>query len=171
MSGASGASGWGRAEVDAALAESNVVFEAGLDDLEGLPLGDACRRVAVFEARLEVAEFLVSAHGFEREPVPGQGAAALSWTIWLRHQRGLFAEAVREHAPVRECRSILAPPTPTPIHTPVPPTATPTPVPPTSTPLPPCPTGDAYASTYRDAHGDSNAAPYRDCDADGDARA
>ena len=79
-------------------------------------------------------------HRLEREPVPGQAAAALSWMIWLRHQRGLFAEAVREHAPVAECRKALATPTPTPISTPEPPTATPTLGPPTSTPLPPCPT-------------------------------
>ena len=123
------ASGWNRQQVDAALAESLAIFDAGLDDLDALPLGDACRRVATFETHLEIAEFLVGEHGLEREAVPGQGAAALSWTIWLRHQRGLFVEAVQNHAPVRECRSLLAPPTPTPTPTPEPPTATPTPVP------------------------------------------
>ena len=118
-------SGWSRQEVDVALAESNVVFDAGLDELEGMPLSEACRRSAEFEMHLEIAEHLVSEHRLEREAVPGQGAAALSWTIWLRHQRGLFAQAVQDHAPVAECRSILAPPTPVPAHTPAPPTATP----------------------------------------------
>ena len=116
------------------------MFDNGLDDLGSLSAVDACRRVAVFETRLETAEFLVGAHRLEREAVPGQGAAALSWTIWLRHQRGLFVEAVQNHAPVAQCRSLLAPPTPTPAATPVPPTATPAPAIPTSTPLPPCPT-------------------------------
>ncbi len=134
------ASGRSRAEVDAILAESLAVFDTGLDDLGSLSAVDACRRVAVFETRLETAEFLVGAHGLEREPVPGQGAAALSWTIWLRHQRGLFVEAVQNHAPVAQCRSILAPPTPTPNATPAPPAAPPTLGSPTSTPLPPCPT-------------------------------
>ena len=131
---------WSRQQVDAALAESLAVFDAGLDDLGGLPLAEACAKAAVFEAYLEMAEHLVGEHRLGRESVPGQGAAALSWTIWLRHQRGLFAEAVREHAPVAECRKALATPTPPPMYTPEPPTATPTPVPPTSTPLPPCPT-------------------------------
>ena len=94
------ARGWNRQQMDTTLAESLAIFDAGLDDLDALPLGDACRRVATFETHLEIAEFLVGEHGLEREAVPGQGAAALSWTIWLRHQRGLFAEAVREHAPV-----------------------------------------------------------------------
>lgn len=134
------ASGWSRQQVDAALAESFAVFDTGLDDLDSLQPVDACRRVAVFEVHLETAEFLVDAHRLEREPVPGQGAAALSWMIWLRHQRGLFTEAVRNHAPVAECRSLLAPPTPTPTPAPAAPTATPTLGPPTSTPLPPCPT-------------------------------
>ncbi len=134
------ASGWSREQVDAALAESLAVFDSGLDDLGSLLPVDACRRVAVFEVHLETAEFLVDEHGLEREPVPGQGAAALSWMIWLRHQRGLFAEAVQNHAPVAECRRLLAPPTPMPTHTLAPPTATPTLGPPTATPLPPCPT-------------------------------
>lgn len=131
---------WSRQQVDAALAESFAVFDTGLDDLDSLLPVDACRRVAVFEVHLETAEYLVDAHRLEREPVPGQGAAALSWMIWLRHQRGLFTEAVRNHAPVTECRSLLAPPTPTPTPSPASPTATPTLGPPTSTPLPPCPT-------------------------------
>ena len=125
--------------MDDALAESIAAFDAGLDGLDRMSLSQACMYAAAFEIRLGIAEFLVDQHRLERETVPGQ-AAAISWTIWLRHQRGLFAEAVREHAPVAECRSILAPPTPTPTHTPAPPTATPTLGPPTSTPLPPCPT-------------------------------
>lgn len=132
-------SGWNRQEVDAALAESLAVFDAGLDELEGMPLAEACRLVAEFEKRMEMAEHLVREHRLQREAVPGQ-ASALSWTIWLRHQRGLFAEAVLNHAPVAECRSILAPPTLTATPTPAPPTATPPPGPPTSTPLPLCPT-------------------------------
>jgi len=132
------ANSWSREQVDAALTESLAVFDAGLDDLDSMQPVDACRRVTVFEVHLETAEYLVDAHRLDREPVPGQGAAALSWMIWLRHQRGLFTEAVRNHAPVAECRRLLAPPTPTP--TPEPPTATPTLGPPTSTPLPPCPT-------------------------------
>ena len=133
------ASGWSRQQVDDALAESIAAFDAGLDGLDRMSLNQACMYAAAFEIRLGIAEFLVDQHRLERETVPGQGAA-ISWMIWLRHQRGLFAEAVREHAPVAECRSILAPPTPTPTHTPAPPTATPTLGPPTSTPLPPCPT-------------------------------
>ena len=125
--------------MDAALAESLAVFDAGLDDLGGLPLAEACAKAAAFETHLEMAEYLVSEHRLERETVSGQ-SAALSWTIWLRHQRGLFAEAVQDHAPVSQCRSILAPPTPQTTPTPAPPTATPTLGPPTSTPLPPCPT-------------------------------
>ena len=132
-------SGWSRQQVDAALAESLAVFDAGLHDLEDMPLPEACRRAAEFERHLEIAEHLVSEHRLERETVPDQ-ISALSWTIWLRHQRGLFAEAVRNHAPIAECRSILAPPTPTATPTAAPPTATPTLGPPTSTPLPPCPT-------------------------------
>lgn len=123
------------------------MFEAGLDDLDSLPQADACRRVATFETRLEIAEFLVDAHGLEREAVPGQGAAALSWAIWLRHQRGLFVEAVQNHAPVRECQSILAPPTPTATATPAPPTATSTPVPVAMTNAPVCPTATSVSPT------------------------
>ena len=134
-----GAGGWNRQQVDAALVESLTVFDAGLDDLGSLPLAEACVKAAVFEVHLEMAEYLVSEHRLERESVPGQAAAALSWTIWLRHQRGLFVEAVQNHAPVAECRGILAPPTPTPTPAPAPPTAT-VPAVPTSTPLPPCPT-------------------------------
>ena len=141
------ARGWDRQQVDATLAESLAVFDAGLDDLEALSLSEACRRVAAFETRLEIAEFLVDAHRLEREDVPGQAAAALSWTIWLRHQRGLFAEAVQNHAPVAECRKALATPTPTPTPTAAPPTATPTPVPVTMTNAPICPTATPLPPT------------------------
>lgn len=134
------ASGWSRQQVDAALAESLALFEAGLDDLDDLPQAGACRRVAAFETHLEIAEYLVEVYRLERENVPGQTAAALSWTIWLRHQRGLFVEAVQNHAPVAECRSLLASPSPTPTPTPEPPAATPTPVPVTMTNAPVCPT-------------------------------
>ena len=152
--------------MDTTLAESLAIFDAGLDDLDALPLGDACRRVATFETHLEIAEFLVGEHGLEREAVPGQGAAALSWTIWLRHQRGLFVEAVQNHAPVRECRSLLAPPTPTPTPTPEPPTATPTPVPVGDgerAGLPDrdrhTPDGNAYAHTHCASNRDAHIAP------------
>ena len=111
--------GWGRPQVDAALRESLRAFEVGLDGLEGLPKGDACVQVAAFEVHLEVARHLVDTHRLGNENVPGWHAG-ISWVVWLRFQRELLAEAIRAHAPVAECRSLLATPTPTAMPTPAP---------------------------------------------------
>ena len=132
------ARGWSERQVDAALGDSLRVFEEGLDELEGPLKGDACAFVAAFEVRLEIAEYLVDAHRLRDGNVPGQHSG-ITWTIWLRLQRELLAEAVRTHAPVAECRSLLAAPTPIATATPVPP-PTPTLAAMPSTPLPPCPT-------------------------------
>lgn len=105
-------SGWSRPEVNAALQESLRAFEEGLDGLEHLPKIDACALVAEFEVHLEMARHLVDAHRLENENVPGQHAG-ISWIVWLRFQRELLVEAVRAHAPVAECRRLLATPTPT----------------------------------------------------------
>ena len=110
--------GWSSQQVDAALARSNLVLEEGLNDLEGLPLSVACPRVAAFEVQLEVAEYLVDVHRLQRESVPGQ-RAAITWRLWLRVQRELLGQAISSHAPVAECRSLLATPTPAPTPTPV----------------------------------------------------
>ena len=126
---------WSSQQVDAALNQSNLVFREGLNDLEGLPLSVACPRVAAFEAQLEIAEYLVDVHRLQRESVPGE-RAAITWTLWLRVQRELLGQAISSHAPVAECRSLLATPTPAPTPTPVP---TPTPSASPSAPLPPCP--------------------------------
>ena len=133
--------GWSSQQVDAALAQSNLVLKEGLDDLEGLPLSVACPRVAAFEVQLEVAEYLVDVHRLQRESVPGQ-RAAITWRLWLRVQRELLGQAVSSHAPVAECRSLLATPTPTPSPT-APPVPTPTPSATPSAPLPPCPPATA----------------------------
>ena len=106
-----------------------------LNDLEGLPLSVACPRVAAFEAQLEIAEYLVDVHRLQRESVPGE-RAAITWTLWLRVQRELLGQAISSHAPVAECRSLLATPTPAPTPTPV---SMPTPSASPSAPLPPCP--------------------------------
>ena len=127
--------GWSSQQVDAALNQSNLVFREGLDDLEGLPLSVACPRVAAFEVQLEIAEYLVDVHRLQRESVPGP-RSAITWTLWLRVQRELLGQAISSHAPVAECRSLLATPTPAPTPTPVP---TPTPSASPSAPLPPCP--------------------------------
>ncbi len=140
------ARGWSRPQVDAALQESLAVFDAGLDDLEALALAEACRRAAAFEVHLEVARHLVDAHRLEHEAVPGQHVG-INWVIWLRFQRELLVQAVRTHAPVAECRSLLATPTPT---------ATPLPDPvPTASdvevvPLPACPTATPVLPTADD---------------------
>ena len=127
--------GWNSQQVDAALNQSNLVFREGLDDLEGLPLSVACPRVAAFEAQLKIAEYLVDVHRLQRESVPGE-RAAITWTLWLRVQRELLGQAISSHAPVAECRSLLATPTPAPTPTPV---SIPTPSTSPSAPLPPCP--------------------------------
>ena len=129
--------GWSSQQVDAALNQSNIVFEEGLNDLEGLPLSVACPRVAAFEMQLDIAEYLVDVHRLQRESVPGQ-RAAITWRLWLRVQRELLGQAVSSHAPVAECRSLLATPTPPPTPTPTP-VPTPTPSASPSAPLPPCP--------------------------------
>ena len=123
--------------MDAALQESLAVFDAGLDDLGALALAEACRRVATFEVRLEIAQHLVDAHRLEHEAVPGQHAG-INWVIWLRFQRELLVEAVRAHAPVAECRSLLATPTPTATAAPDPASTVPDVE---VAPLPACPTG------------------------------
>ncbi len=124
---------WSRPEVNAALLESIGVFEVGLDGLEGLPKSDACAHAAAFEVHLEMARHLVDAHRLGNENVPGQHAG-ISWIIWLRFQRELLVEAVSSHAPVAECRNLLATPTPTAA-------AAPAPAPPGArvAPLSPCP--------------------------------
>ena len=127
--------GWSSQQVDAALNQSNLVFREGLDGLEGLPLSVACPRVAAFEVQLEIAEYLVDVHRLQRESVPGE-RAAITWTLWLRVQRELLGQAISSHAPVAECRSLLATPTPAPTPTPV---SMPTPSASPSAPLPPCP--------------------------------
>ncbi|MYA49498.1 MAG: DnaJ domain-containing protein [Chloroflexi bacterium] len=127
--------GWREQQVDAALEESLRVFDEGLDELEGLPKSDACAFVAAFEVRLEIAEHLVDVHRLVNRNVPRQHSG-VTWAIWLRFQRELLGEAVRAHAPVAECRSLLATPTPTATATPAP-TRTASAQ---STPLPPCPT-------------------------------
>ncbi len=132
------ARGWSEQQVDVALAESLHVFDEGLDELEHLPTIDACAFVAAFEVRLEIAEYLVEAHRLRNGNVPGQ-QSGITWTIWLRLQRELLAEAVKAHAPVAECRSLLATPTPIATATPDPP-PTPTLAAMPSTQLPPCPT-------------------------------
>ena len=132
------ARGWTEQQVEVALGESLHVFDEGLADLEGLPTIDACAFVVAFEARLEIAEYLVDAHRLRDGHVQGQ-PPGITWAIWLRFQRELLAEAVRAHAPVAECRSLLATPTPIATATPVPP-PTPTLSAMPSTPLPPCPT-------------------------------
>ena len=126
---------WNSQQVDAALNQSNLVFREGLNELEGLPLSEACPRVAAFEAQLEIAEYLVDVHRLQRESVPGE-RAAITWTLWLRVQRELLGQAISSHAPVAECRSLLATPTPAPTPTPV---SMPTPSASPSAPLPPCP--------------------------------
>ncbi len=128
------ARGWSEQQVDVALRESLGVFEEGLDALEDLPRSDACALAAAFEVRLEIAEHLVDVHRLHNGNVPGQ-QSGITWTVWLRFQRELLAEAVRAHAPVAECRSLLPTPTATT-------TLAPTPTRPAaqSTPLPPCPT-------------------------------
>ena len=103
---------WNRPQVDAALQESLAVFDIGLDELGALPLAEACRRAGTFQVRLEIARHLVDAHRLEHETVPGQHTG-ISWGVWLRFQRELLVEAVRAHAPVAKCRSLLATPTPT----------------------------------------------------------
>lgn len=130
------ARGWSEQQVDAALGESLRVFEEGLDALEGLPRSDACALAAAFEVRLEMAEYLVDMHRLHNGNVPGQ-QSGITWTLWLRFQRELLAEAVRAHAPVAECLSLLATPTPTATMTPA---STPTQPAAESTPLPSCPT-------------------------------
>ena len=122
-----------------ALAKSIAAFDAGLDGLDRMSLSQACIYVAAFETRLGIAGFLVEAHRLERDNVPGQ-QTGINWTIWLRHQRGLFAEAVQNYAPVAECRKALATPTPTSTPTPAPPTATPTAVPAAMSNAPVCST-------------------------------
>lgn len=99
--------GWSRPEVDAALRESIRVFEEGLDGLEDSSKSRACALVAAFKVHLETARHLVDAHRLGHENVPGQHAG-ISWVIWLRFQRELLAEAVRAHAPVADCGSLLA---------------------------------------------------------------
>ena len=127
--------GWSSQQVDAALAKSNLVFEEGLNDLEGLPLSVACPRVAAFKMQLEIATYLVDVHRLQLESVPGD-RSAISWRIWLWVQDDLLGEAILAHAPVAGCRSLLATPTPAPTPTPA---STPTPSASPSAPLPPCP--------------------------------
>ena len=121
--------GWSSQQVDATLAQSNIVFEEGLNDLEGLPLSVACPRVAAFKMQLEIATYLVDVHRMQLESVPDP-RSAINWRIWLWVQDDLLGEAILSHAPVAECRSLLATPTPAPTLTL---SASP------STPLPPCP--------------------------------
>ena len=147
------ARGWSAQQAADALAESAAAFETGLGGLEALPILDACNRLETLETQLEIAAFLVEARRLERERVPGWGPHE-DWSFWLRHQRGLFAQAVRDHAPAQRCRearAAAATPTPAPTSAP-PPTASATPSPtsppasalaplPSPTPtLPPCPT-------------------------------
>ncbi len=127
--------GWSTQQINAALAKSNLVFEEGLNDLEGLPLSVACPRVAAFKMQLEIATYLVDVHRMQLESVPGD-RSAISWRIWLWVQDDLLGEAILSHAPVAECRSLLATPTPVPTPTPA---STPTPSASPSAPLPPCP--------------------------------
>lgn len=63
--------------------------------------------MVAFEVRLDVALHLVDAHRLRNEVVPGQHSG-ISWVVWLRLERELLVEAVRFHAPVAECRSLLA---------------------------------------------------------------
>ena len=121
--------GWSSQQVDAALAQSNLVSEEGLDDLAGLPLSVACPRVAAFKMQLEIATYLVDVHRLQLEFVPDPRSDII-WRIWLWVQDDLLGEAILSHAPVAECRSLLATPTPAP---------TPTPSASPSAPLPPCP--------------------------------
>ena len=130
------ADGWNEQQVNAALAQSLAVFDEGLDEIAGMPLGEACALAAAFETRLEIAEHLVEARRLGREAVPGE-QAGVSWTLWLRHHRALFVDAVLSHAPVAECRRAQAAPTPAATATSEPP---PTPSASQETPLPPCPT-------------------------------
>ena len=147
------ARGWGEQQAADALAESAAAFETGLGGLEALPILEACERLETLETQLEIAAFLVETRRLERERVPGWGPHE-DWSFWLRHQRGLFAQAVRDHAPAQRCRearAAAATPTPAPTSAP-PPTASATPSPtsppasalappPSPTPtLPPCPT-------------------------------
>ena len=85
--------------------------------------------------QLEIATYLVDVHRLQLESVPGD-RSAISWRIWLWVQDDLLGEAILAHAPVAECRSLLATPTPAPTPTPVP---TPIPSASPSAPLPPCP--------------------------------
>lgn len=146
------ARGWTRQQVDDALAESFDAFESGMAGLPELGMLEACDRVEMLDTRLEIAEFLVREFRLERARVPGWGPQE-DWSLWLRHQRGVLAQAVRDHAPAQRCqeaRAAAATPTPTPTSAPSPsPTAAPTPTAtsalaaplPSPTPtLPPCPT-------------------------------
>ena len=134
--------GWSSQQVDAALAKSNLVFEEGLNDLEGLPLSVACPRVAAFKMQLEIATYLVDVHRLQLEFVPDPRSDII-WRIWLWVQDNLLGEAILSHAPVAECRSLLATPTPVPTPTPA---STPTPSVSPSAPLPPCPPATATPS-------------------------
>ncbi len=144
------ARGWSRQQVDDALAESFDAFETGLDDLPELGILEACDRVEMLNTRLEIAAFLVQEFRLERARVPGWGPQE-DWSLWLRHQRGVLAQAVRDHAPAQRCqeaRAAAATPTPTSAPSPSPtaaptPTATSAPAAPLPSPtptLPPCPT-------------------------------
>ena len=144
---------WSDEQVADALAASAAAFETGLDGLDAAPILESCARIEMLETRLEIAAFLVETRRLERAQVPGWHIHE-DWSLWLRHHRGLLAQAVRDHAPVQRCRearAAAATPTPTattsptptsaPTPTPTEPPATATPPPPSPTPtLPPCPT-------------------------------
>ena len=144
---------WSDEQVADALEASAAAFETGLDGLDAAPILESCARIEMLETRLEIAAFLVETRRLERAQVPGWHIHE-DWSLWLRHHRGLLAQAVRDHAPVQRCRearAAAATPTPTatiaptptsaPTPTPTEPPATATSPPPSPTPtLPPCPT-------------------------------